>query len=78
MISMRERIKNLMADILKVNVAMLNDDLEIGEIQEWDSMHHIMIITGMEKEFGIKFQREELIDLENVGDIIALVEDKVA
>ena len=75
---MKERIKNLMADILKVDVAMLDDDLEIGELQEWDSMHHMMIISGMEKEFGIKFQREELVDLENVGDIVALVEDKVA
>ena len=75
---MSERIKNLIADILKVDVAMLDDDLEIGELQEWDSMHHMMIITGMEKEFEIKFQREELVDLENVGDIVALVEDKVS
>ena len=67
-----------MADILKVDVAVLDDNLEIGDIQEWDSMHHMMIISGMEKEFGIKFQREELVDLENVGDIVALVEDKVA
>ena len=75
---MKERIKAIMADILKVDIAVLDDDLEIGEIQEWDSMHHMMIITGIEKEYGIKFQREELVDLENVGDIIALVEDKVA
>ena len=75
---MKDRIKDLMAGILKVDVSMLGDDLEIGDIQEWDSMHHMMIITGIEKEFGIKFQREELVDLENVGDIIAIVEDKVA
>lgn len=75
---MKDRIKDLMAGILKVDVSMLGDDLEIGDIQEWDSMHHMMIITGIEKEFGIKFQREELVDLENVADIIALVEDKVA
>lgn len=75
---MKDRIKDLMAGILKVDVSMLGDDLEIGDIQEWDSMHHMMIITGIEKEFGIKFQREELVDLENVADIIALVEDKIA
>ena len=75
---MKDRIKDLMAGILKVDISVLGDDLEIGDIQEWDSMHHMMIITGIEKEFGIKFQREELVDLENVGDIIAIVEDKVA
>jgi len=74
---MKEKIKDLMADILKVDVAVLSDDLEVGDIQEWDSMHHMMIITGLEKEFGIKFQREELADIENVGDIVSLVEEMV-
>ena len=74
---MKEKIKDLMADILKVDVAVLLDDLEVGDIQEWDSMHHMMIITGLEKEFGIKFQREDLADIENVGDIVSLVEEMV-
>lgn len=75
---MERKIKELIVGILKVDVHTVTDDLEIGDIPEWDSMHHMMIITGLEKEFGIKFQREELIDIENVGDIIALVEEKVA
>lgn len=75
---MERKIKELIVGILKVEVHTVTDDLEIGDIPEWDSMHHMMIITGLEKEFGIKFQREELIDIENVGDIIALVEEKVA
>ncbi len=75
---MKDRIKDLMAGILKVETSVLDDDLEIGDIQEWDSMHHVMIITGIEKEFGIKFQREELIDLETVADIVTLVEGKMA
>jgi len=75
---MKNRIKDLMAGILKVDISVLGDDLEIGDIQEWDSMHHVMIITGIEKEFGIKFQREELIDLETVADIVTLVEGKMA
>lgn len=75
---MKDRIIDLMAGILKVETSVLDDDLEIGDIQEWDSMHHMMIITGIEKEFGIKFQREELIDLETVADIVTLVEGKMA
>lgn len=73
---MKEKIKDLMAATLQVDVAVLDDDLEVGDIPEWDSMHHMMIITGLEKEFSIKFQREELVDIENVGDIVTLVEDK--
>ena len=52
------------------------DDLAVGDIPEWDSLHHMMIITGLQKEFGVEFQREELIDIENVADLVALVEEK--
>lgn len=72
----KESVKGIMAGILNVDAAVLDDNLEVGAIREWDSMHHVMIITSLEKEFGIKFQREELADMENVGDIVALVEDK--
>jgi acyl carrier protein len=75
---MKEKIIEIMVNVLNVDIAILDNDLEIGEIQEWDSLHHMMIISGIEKEFGIKFQREELVDLENIGDIVSLVEDKVA
>ena len=75
---MKEKVKQIMAGILKVDVAILDDNLEIGEIQEWDSLHHMMIVSSLEKEFNIKFQREDLVDLENVGDIISLIEDKIA
>ena len=71
-------VKEFIASVLKVDASVVTDNLEIGDIQEWDSLHHMMIITGLEKEFDIKFQREELVDLENVADIVALVEAKIA
>ena len=71
-------VKEFIASVLKVDASVVTDNLEIGDIQEWDSLHHMMIITGLEKEFGIKFQREELIDLETVADIVTLVEGKMA
>lgn len=75
---MEKKIKEIITGILKVEAHVVTDDLEIGDIPEWDSLHHMMIITRLEKDFGIEFQREELIDVENVRDIIALVEEKIA
>ena len=73
---MEKTIRELIARILNVAEEVVVDDLAVGDIPEWDSLHHMMIITSLQKEFGISFQREELIDIENVADLIALVEEK--
>ena len=75
---METKVKEIIAGILKVDVAVVEDDLAVGDIPQWDSLHHMMIITGLQKEFDIKFEREELIDIENVADIVALVSEKVS
>lgn len=73
---MSNKVKEFIAQVLKVEVSSVVDDLSVGDIPEWDSLHHMMIITGLQKEFGVEFQREELIDIENVADLIALVDEK--
>lgn len=74
---MADDIKELVAGILGVEVETLTDDLAAGDIPEWDSLRHMMILTALEKEYGFKFCREELIDIEDLADLIALVEEKV-
>lgn len=73
---MNNTVKEFIAQVLRVEVGKVIDDLSVGDIPEWDSLHHMMIITGLQKEFGVEFQREELIDIENVADLVALVEEK--
>lgn len=73
---MNNKIKEFIAQVLKVEIGKVVDDLAVGDIPEWDSLHHMMIITGLQKEFRIEFQREELIDIEDVADLVTLVEEK--
>ena len=48
------------------------------EIDEWDSISHIELITEIEKGFSVRFALGELQDLKNVGDMARLVEEKSA
>lgn len=44
------------------------------DIEDWDSLEQINLLTAIEKKFGIKFKLEDVRGLENVGDLLALVE----
>lgn len=70
------KVKEIIADILKVTVDQIEDDTAIGDIAEWDSLHHIQIISAIEHEFGFHFTPDVMIDLEDVSDIVSATEER--
>lgn len=59
------------------------DDLVIGmatnaeDIEDWDSLNHINLVTAVEKEFKIRFALGELVSLKDVGSMLDLIIDKI-
>jgi acyl carrier protein len=47
------------------------------DVDQWDSITHIELITNVEKEFGIRFALGELQELKNVGEMVTLVGRKL-
>ena len=75
---MEERIISIIARVLDVDSKEVELDTAIGDLPEWDSLHHIQIIAELEKEFSIKYAAEELAEMEDVSDLISLTEEKIS
>ncbi len=60
-------------DTLVVTRATTADDID-----DWDSITHMILITAVEKKFGVKFSIAELSTLNAVGDLADLVGKKLA
>lgn len=74
---MKDNLVKLIARILRVDVEDVEMDTAIGDLPEWDSLHHLQIIAELEATYGIKFDKEDLAELEDVSDLIALTENAV-
>ena len=48
------------------------------DIEDWDSLEQINLLSAMEKKFGIKFQLSDVRGLSNVGDLLDLIERMTA
>lgn len=66
--------------VLEIFQDVFDDDtLEIGretcadDIEDWDSLEQINLLTAMEKKFGLKFKLEDVRGLKNVGDLLDLI-----
>lgn len=57
---------------------VLSAGLSARDVDDWDSISHIRLIVAIEQEFGIKFGTREIDGLNNVGELAALIETKLA
>lgn len=51
----------------------INRETCADDIEDWDSLEQINLLTAIEKKFGLKFRLEDVRGLENVGDLLDLV-----
>ncbi len=72
---MDERIISVIAKVLNISINEVEMDTAIGDLPEWDSLHHMLIIAELEKIFDIKFSQDDLKELEDVSDLVSLVKE---
>ncbi len=57
---------------------VLSDDMTANDVDNWDSLSHMLMITEIEEHFSIKFKLRELNKLKNVGILIELINTKTS
>lgn len=67
----------IIAKVLKVSVDNISEDTAIGDIESWDSLRQIAIISALEERYGFQFEPETIMDMEDVSDIVAAVEERI-
>jgi acyl carrier protein len=60
------------------NKIMIFDEMTANDVEEWDSLAHINLIMEIEAEFNLRFTVNDIVGLKNVGDMIQLIEKKLA
>jgi len=54
----------------------LRDSMTAADVDEWDSLQHIVLVLAVEREFRIRLNPAEVGKLENVGRMIDLLQVK--
>jgi len=75
---------NILSQINKIFIDTLDDEGVVIEetttatdVEEWDSLTHIMLVVAIEKHFKIRFSSKEIQSWNNVGEMINSVSAKI-
>jgi len=68
-----ERVRTLVADTLEVEHSEIDAESCADNLPAWDSLAHLMVLTAVERDFGLKLPRLESYTVKNVGELVSLV-----
>ena len=69
--NVQDRLRDVFADTLNDPSFQMEPSLKKGDIDGWDSFAHINLMLGIEGEFGVEFDSDEIASLLSVGQILA-------
>ena len=68
-------IRGVMRDVFDDDTIEITKTTTAADIEGWDSMNHVRLIVAIEQDLGIELPIEMVNELQNVGDLAALIED---
>ena len=70
-------LSNIFKDVFSDSSIVITDNLTAKDVDEWDSLTHMLLIVEVEKLFGIKFKLKDLNKMKNVGDMVKIIQGKI-
>lgn len=72
-----DNLRKIIVSVVKHENFEMKDELSAPDVDGWDSLTHMVIITEIEKEFKVQFKLKELNKLNNLGSLINLIQLKI-
>ena len=75
---METELRQILREILELEDIEVQPTLKRTEVDSWDSLRHLRLVTAVEEEFGIRFSMEEIRSIEGITELQNLVSAKAA
>ena len=57
-----EKLKTSFIEALSIDIDQFNENIEYNEIPEWDSIGHMTLMSGLEEDFNISLDTDDIVD----------------
>ena len=75
--AIRAKVQELLRDVVDNNTVVINDATGAEDVVNWHSTNHVRLIVGIEEEFHIRFETDEITRPESVGELVDLIRSKL-
>ena len=68
-----ERLDRVFQDVFDDDTIHVTPKTTADDIEDWDSLEHITLISAVEREFRMKFKMGEISSMKNVGEMVDII-----
>ena len=72
---MKEKINQLIADTLDIDIERIQEETCMSDVPEWDSMMFVMILSELEEQLNISIPIEKAMEMNKVSDFYEYIEE---
>ncbi len=71
-----KKLNEVFADVFDLDGITITRETTANDIEEWDSLEHITLISAVESTFKMKFKMKEVSTMKNVGEMIDIIAER--
>jgi acyl carrier protein len=71
-------VQGAFAAAFDVEPQSITIDTTPSDVPAWDSMGHVALVSSLEQAFGLSFDVDEVMEMEDVRQILRVVEARLA
>ena len=67
-----DKLNEVFSDVFDEEITV-SDATTAADIEDWDTLTHITLISEVEDAFGIKMSMKDVLSLKNVGEMVDII-----
>ena len=70
------KLEEIIAKVFELDISKIKKEMTPLDIEMWDSLSQLNLISSIEKEFQIKLEIDEIFTVMKIGDIYEILSKK--
>ena len=70
------KLEKIFREVFSDESLIITRKMSANDVNEWNSLNNMILVSEVEKEFSIKFKLKDLNKMRNVGDMIDIIISK--
>jgi acyl carrier protein len=58
-----EKLRQVLADVLDLEVSEIGETASVDTIEKWDSLKHLNLVLALEEKFGVTLTEEQTVQI---------------
>jgi acyl carrier protein len=71
------RLTLILQEVFDNDDLVARPELDAAQVEGWDSMGNVRLFLAIEQDFGVRFGAGEISEIQNVGELAALITRKL-